>query len=146
MKKLFLSALLMVALATSSFADVNKINGRILNNFNSAFSEASNVQWTLKETFAKATFISDNEKMEAFYDLNGEMIGTSRAVTIEHMPTNVKREFAKKYADYVIKEMIRFDGMDETAFYISAENEKKSIIFKVSDAGTVSIFKTGKVK
>ena len=44
-------------------------------------------------------------------------------------------------AGYTIKEAIRFEGTDENAYYISAENEKGSVIFKIEDNGFVSLDK-----
>lgn len=156
MKKLFLSALLAVSIFSSAFAtDENtkaaegtekeqQVNVRTLHNFITEFGNLSNVQWTSRADFARATFVYNNESMEAFFDIHGEMIGTSKAVTIDQMPVNVKRVFAKKYADYNIKETIRFDGINESAYYISAENGAKSVVLKVSVSGGVSLFSSVK--
>lgn len=141
MKKLFIAALLTVTVATTAFsADEKKISGKIMDNFNSEFAEANNVKWTLKQNYVKASFVMDGQKTDAFYDLNGESIGLSRNITLESLPVNSKRIFAKKYSEYTVKEAIKFEGVSETAYFISAENEKVSLILKVTDAG-VSVFK-----
>ncbi len=148
MKKFILTAFVAVAVATSAFSadfkDVSKISKRILYNFSSEFSDANDVTWTLRPTFAKASFILENKRVDAFYDFDGTMIGTSKAVTIDQMPVNVKRVFAKKYADYTVKETIHFEGADESAFFISAANSNRSIVLKVSHQGLVSLFSSEK--
>ena len=156
MKKLFLSALLAVSLFSSAFAtDENtkaaeetkkekQINVRTLHNFRTEFGNLANVQWTTRADFSRASFVYNNENMEAFFDVHGELIGTSKAVTIDQMPVNVKRVFAKKYAAYTVKETIRFDGIDESAYYISAENGAKSVVLKVSVSGGISLFSSAK--
>ncbi len=141
MKKLFTAALLAVTLTISAFAaDVNKVSDKTMAHFNREFEDAQHVTWTVKPSFVKASFIKDNQRVEAFYDPSGELIGCSRAIDLNNLPTGAKRAFAKKYADYTVKEAIQFDGVDETHYYISAENDKQSVILKVAN-GFLSVYK-----
>jgi hypothetical protein len=141
MKKLFIAALLTVAVATSGFSsDDKKVNNQIRQNFHSEFSDADNVTWSVKSSYIKASFEIDGQKADAFYDFNGECIGSSRPITLENLPVQAKRTFAKKYADYVVKEALKFECNNETAYFISAENEKHSVILKVTGGG-VSVYK-----
>lgn len=141
MKKFFFAALVTVAIATSAFAGSNNVNVLVLNSFNHAFRNASNVAWTSREDYAKATFTLDDVKMEAFYNPNGELIGSSKGIKMDELPVNAKRTFAKKFSGYTVKEAIRFEGNDESAYYISADNDTESVIVKVSDNEQVSTFK-----
>ena len=139
MKKLFISALLAITVAVSSFAaEGNNVSYTVRNNFSSQFKKASDVQWTSGENYTKATFVLDNVRTEALYSAEGEFIGTKQAITLEELPVNAKRAFAKKYEGYTVKEAIRFEGSQESAYYISAENEKGSVILKVEDSGSIS--------
>ncbi len=52
-----------------------------------------------------------------------------------------KKAFAKKYNSCTVKEAIRFEGAQEVAYYISAENEKGSVVLKVEDSGFMSTVK-----
>jgi len=142
MRKLLLAALLTITVAASTFAkDVNSKNVRAIRNFESEFRDAENVSWTIRPTFAKASFHLDGQKREAFFDLNGDIIGTSRNISLDKLPVGAKRVFAKKYDGYTVKEAIRFEGVDEAAYFISAENEKESVILKVWDSNAVTVFK-----
>jgi hypothetical protein len=60
---------------------------------------------------------------------------------LDKIPTAAKRAIAKKYADYTAKEAIKFDRVDETAYFVLVENEKKSIVLKVHDY-SVSVYNT----
>jgi opacity protein-like surface antigen len=137
MKKLLLTALIAVSLISSSFAasPVNdkKVSSIITSSFGRYFRNVSNVHWDVTPNFAKATFVNNDVTTEAFFDLNGDFIGSSRAITLDKLPTAAKRTFAKRYADYTVKEAIEFNGSTESAYYISAENEKQSVILKVLD-------------
>lgn len=142
MKKLFISVLLAATAALSSFAaEGNKGDFTARNNFKSQFKNVSDVKWTSGENYAKATFVLNNIRTEALYDTDGEMIGTSQSISLEELPVNAKRVFAKKYAGYIVKEAILFEGTQENAYYISAEDEKGSVILKVADSGFITIVK-----
>ena len=140
MKKLLIAALLVTSLATSAFADdATRINYRVQQAFESQFSHVDNVEWKLRPTFAKATFVQHGQKTEAFFNLHGKLMGTSTNIAIEQLPTNAKRLFAKKYSGYTVTETISFVSDEEEAYYVSAENEKESLVLKVVN-GSLSIY------
>ena len=142
MKKLFISALLAITVAASSFAaGENTVNLATLKNFKAEFKKASDVQWSSAENYTMATFTLNNVRTQALYTPEGEFIGTNQAITLEELPVRAKREFAKKYDGYTVKEAIRFEGSKESAYYISAENEKGAVILKVEDSGSMSTVK-----
>jgi len=143
MKKYFLSALVSIAITVTSFAaEGNKVSLGVLNNFAYHFKHASDVTWTSEENYAKATFKWNNISTEAVYTPEGDFIGSMQAITLEELPVNAKRKFAKKYEGYTVKEAIRFEGSKEKAYYVSAEDGKGSVILKVEDDGSMS--KVGK--
>ena len=143
MKKLFISALLAITVAASSFAaGENTVNFAALKNFKGEFKKASDVQWSSAENYTMATFTLNNVRTQALYTPEGEFIGTNQAINLEELPVNAKRKFAKKYEGYTVKEAIRFEGSKEKAYYISAKDGKGSVILKVEDDGSMS--KVGK--
>lgn len=89
----------------------------------------------VSERYISTTFAAHH------YDLHGDLIGTSKNISLEKLPVSAKRVLANKYDGYTIKEVIHFEGVDEGAYYISAEKEKESVILKVSDSNSVSEFK-----
>ncbi|HEX8331984.1 MAG TPA: hypothetical protein VF622_05135 [Segetibacter sp.] len=149
MKNLFITTVLALSIAISSIAsDRNSVNYKAERNFAVEFADAKNVNWTATEKYTKASFTMNQVTMEAFYDHQGNYIGTSSKIDIGDLPISGKRSFAKKYAAYTVKEVIKFEGTDETAYYLVAENEEQSLYVKVSVEGFVSVFKkvTNKTK
>jgi len=144
MKKLFIATLLAVTVATSAFSAEIKVSNAIEKKFKVEFKDASNVSWSMASEYAKATFVLDDVRMEAFYTQDGDMIGASRAISIDELPVVAKRTFVKKYDGYTVKEAILFEGADETAYFISAENDQESVIVKVTDNSQISTFKRTK--
>jgi len=145
MKNLLIAALAAVTIVTSAFSpDPNEINFAAQKNFKAEFAKAAQVVWTQKADFVKAEFTLNNVKMEAFYNADGDMIATSKYISLDELPVKAKRTFAKLYTDYTVKEAIRYEGVDEAAYYISAENEKESVIVKVYDNSHLSVFQKTK--
>lgn len=145
MKKLLITALFAVTVAISAFATGSeKVNYSALNNFKASFRLASDVTWKVSKTYISANFTENNVRTEALYTPDGEFIGTNTAVALEELPVRAKRNFAKKYGDYTVKEAIRFEGNEEGAYFVSAENEKESVVLKVADSGAVYTMKSTK--
>src|SRR3954471_19579383 len=140
MKKLQLPAVIAVSFIASALAGPAKtVYFFVRNSFENDFKHITAVDWDVTPSYAKATFQLNNVKTEAFYKLDGEFIGSSQAVKIDDLPTAAKRNFAKKYGTYLVKEAIKFEGKDDSFFYISAENEKESVILKADNLG-VSVY------
>jgi hypothetical protein len=145
MKKVLFSALLAVALITNTFATgENRISSLVLNSFKVDFKDAKDVSWSSNTGYAKASFILDKRQMEVFYNTDGTIFAISKKIDLEELPVYAKRTFAKRYAGFTVKEAIKFEGMDENAYYISAENEKVSVILKVDEQEYISLFKSSK--
>lgn len=145
MKKLIFATLLIATTTLSAFsADVNKINSTVLSNFKSDFKKASDVNWKTGADFIKATFNVAQNKMEAFYNFQGELIATTQNISLDELPVAAKRLFAKRFGNYEVKEAIRMEATDEGSYYISAENEKESIIVKIDDNQQQSVYKRTK--
>ena len=144
MKKLFIATLIVATFVTNAYAEPVKVNRLVVSNFSAEFKDASQVSWASTSEYVKASFVSDRQKMEAFYTPSGEKIGTSRGIGIEELPTSAKRAFAKKYGNYNVKEAILFEGTEESAYFISAENDAENVIVKIFDDGSISVFKKTK--
>jgi hypothetical protein len=139
MKKLLLIALLIVTVTASAFAGGSEeVHTAAVSNFKVEFEQASDVKWRSTEYFVKASFVLNHERMEAFYNLDGDRIGTSKAFNTEALPVKAKRAFAKKFTGFTVSQSIEFEGTDETAYFLSAENEKESVILKINSFGDLS--------
>lgn len=142
MKKLFIAALIVVAAGTSAFAaDVFKVDYKVKNSFEARFAGAQNVVWSAKEAFIKAAFTIAEEKVEAFFDGEGELIGLSRKVDLKKLPLNAIQKIKKDYASYQVTEAIEFDRDGDKSYFVSLEDGAKKQILEVSLYGGVSKYK-----
>lgn len=144
MKKLFITIVLAIASFAGAFAIPKEVNAAILDDFNKQYKEVSNLSWLITPGFIKAEFTSGCRRMEVFYNAENVVMATSKSINLDEIPISAKRSFAKKFAGYTVAEAIRFEGFDDEGCYISGENEKETVILKVSDNSRVSLFKRTK--
>ncbi len=138
MKKLFIAALMVVAAGTSAFAlDINKDTYKAKKSFQEQFVGAENITWTAKDNFIKASFTLADEKLDAFFGNDGELIAMSRKV-------KAIQKIKKDYSAYTVNETIELDQDGSKSYYVSLQNGDKKKILEVSLYGNVSLFQGSK--
>ena len=145
MKKLFITALIAVAIGTSAFADPNTsaVNSKVLNNFSNEFKGAVNVNWKISSNFIKASFVYDEKVTDAFYSGDGDLIGTSREFNFAKLPKKAIANIAEKYPypPYKLKECIEYINAEgEKNYFVSFEKSSQLVVLQVSLSGEVIEF------
>lgn len=143
MKKFLITALIAVAIGTSAFANPTTINHKVLNHFTSEFTDAKNVNWKVTGQFVEATFMIDGKKMQAFYNTEGEMIGTSQTFAFDKLPKQALKTIANKYPfpPYKLEDCILFtNGEGESKYFVSFETSKEKLVIEISVSGGISEF------
>ncbi len=140
MKKLFISGLLALTLITSAFA--SPVSTRAMDHFSRSFANAKSVSWKTTNGYAKASFTLNNEKVDAFYDNYGEMIGISKVMAFDKLPKAALETLTTKYTypAYQLKDCIEFTNADnEKNYYVSFETQTGSIFLEITKGGAVSV-------
>src|SRR5690349_10530141 len=107
MKKIILATIL-VALSFVSFAGGKNEDKKLLANLQTAL-KATQVHWTNKNDFNKATFNFNGKTVSAFYDENDNgLIGFSIKTPVAELPQQVTDAIAKRYGDWKIVDAILF--------------------------------------
>lgn len=143
MKKVFFMALAAIAIGTSAFAGPVSVNAKVMEHFNASFSKAKNVNWNASDRFERVSFVLNNEKVNAFYDLNGELIGTSKNIAFDKLPKAAIETITTKYTfpEYSLKDCIEFENAsNEKNYYISFEQKDENVVIEITKAGAVSVF------
>jgi hypothetical protein len=143
MKKLFILALIAIATGTSAFAGPSSISTKVSEHFTASFSKAKNVSWNTTSKFDKVTFQLNNETVNAFYDKDGDLIGTSKTVNFEKLPKSALETLTTKYTypDYQLKECIEFtSSTNEKNYYVSFDKKDEKVVVEITKGGMVSVF------
>ena len=143
MKKMIL--VLAITISTlSAFASDEKISAKVLDAFKTEFTTAKEVSWTAGENYYRAAFTFNDQHVQAFYSLEGELIGLTRYITSLDLPMNLQTSLKKSYTDYWISDLFEVTKSDSTGYYITLENADSVIIMKATATDNWSVYKKAK--
>ena len=150
MKKNFLIALLVaVVFSGSSFANTGKsVSALVKQSFQKEFAGAQSVSWEVisdKDIF-HASFIYNNERLNAYFDAEGTLLATGRYVKQENLPMLVTKGVAIRYKQCNVLEAIEFVTGSETSYIIKLDNEKLSMYIQAFSDGSSTLLKKEKKK
>jgi hypothetical protein len=140
MKKLFILALIAIATGTSAFAGPST---KVFNHFTTSFSKAKNVNWESSDKFDKVSFMLNNEKIDAYYGADGELIGSIKTFSFDKLPKSALETITTKYTypNYQLKDCIEFtNAYNEKNYYVSLDKVNETLVLEITKAGTASVF------
>jgi len=154
MKKIFLTIATIGLLGTSVYAsDGGKktektptVTYSVKSEFDSTFSEATNVSWTVTSNVQKATFTLNDVKMTAFYNLQGEYLGVTQDVAYSALDAKAQKQIATKYADYKVGEVIKLTTpddettSDQTVYFVDLAGKTDELLVRVNNSSDVFFF------
>lgn len=151
MKKLVLTLVMFAsilgsALASDGGAKEIIVSRRVEASFNKEFAGARSVKWDLikTENIYQAQFLYNDERLNAYFDGEGNLVATGRFVGVSHLPLILRKNVAEKYDDYVMGEIVEFSTNNETSYLMVLENEKAKLIVQGYINGSSTIFKKEK--
>ena len=139
MKKLIIASALFVSL--SAFAGKEKVNEKVLKAFNTEFASAQEVEWTVSADYYKAAFGMNGQRVFAFYNTDGELIGLTRNIPSSQLPLKLQTSLKKNYNSYWISDLFEVSNNDGTSYYVTLENGDNKVILKSSAGNDWSTYK-----
>ena len=127
------------------------------NSFYSDFGNIPNVEWRRDANFDIASFTESGSKMDAFYDYDGILVGTTTIKTFADLPASSQKEIKSRYKDYSIGQVIFFDDNewndtdmilygsqfnDADNYFVELTKGNDKIVVRVDRPGFVYFFKT----
>jgi hypothetical protein len=156
MKKIFLTITTAALFSVSVFAadGGKKIEGAaavsysVQQAFNTDFTGATNVVWTVTKNCQKVDFITDGTKKTAFYNLAGDFLGTTQYTDYAAIPAKSQKLIADNYKGYKANNVIVYQAneaynsdIDQNAYFVDLKNTDHEVLVRVTDTGNVEFFK-----
>ena len=135
--------------------DYSKVSYLTKTQFVIDFPDAKNVRFVRTKNFEEVAFMSGEEKLRAYYDYDSKLVGTTQNKSFADLPENAQKEILKKYANYSIVGVTKFDdnGSNDTDmilydttfddadnYFVELKNDSEAIVVKVDLPGDVSFF------
>lgn len=143
MKKVSIIALMVITIASAAFAGDNTVlNFKGADHFKKMFPDATKVAYVVKKDFTEVNFTWNNLNLQAFFDRQGNLIGTSRYINVNALPLAYVININKEYDGYTIDEAIEFDHAENgMSYYVSISKDDRKYVLNVSTNGEISVFK-----
>jgi|GEM_PF-1925705 hypothetical protein len=141
--------------SAGTVASASMVNTLSEESFRADIGNISDVAWTHTSDMDVATYTRNNEKDEAIFDFNGNLIGTSKAVKFSALPKSAQDRIKKEYRDYTIGQVIHFDYTGEIApdfvmsgnqfdspqaYFVDLKKGTRTLVVEVNPGGDVILF------
>jgi hypothetical protein len=135
MKKLFLIITILGSVYTTSIYAQSKTPSAVLSSFQRSFNNATNETWSTVKGLYRVDFIFEREKVAAFFNENGDLIASSRNVTLLQIPLSLKSDLKKHFHDYEVSSLFEVDKEDGIIYYATIKNYKNQLALESTSSG-----------
>jgi len=133
-----------------------KVSSNSMKSFKIDFANATEVNWVRTPNYDIATFNLKNQELKAYYDSDGQLVGTTQYKKIEDLPEKGQKILREKYKDYSIGKVMYFNNndinrspmllwgieiVDQSSFFVELANATKKLVVYVDQGGNVKPFK-----
>ena len=132
MKKIttLLTAVLLLAASVSFASDTTPVPERIAKALSGDFDQAANIEWKTTGDLYKASFVVDGQELGAFYSAEGELVATSRKLTVSALPMSLQRELKEIAPVYYEEELIELLTDGGTEYYVQFNTGREIKAYK----------------
>jgi len=130
MKKIILSAALLVTIVAAASAAPYEVNEKVLKAFKETFGKAQDVVWHEYDNVYQANFKMDEIQIRAQYDQEGALIQTIRYYSERQLLPNIVAKLKKKYAGKEIFGVTETSSDEGVSFLVTLKDEKHWYVVK----------------
>ncbi len=124
---------------TSSFAAVSTSDPVIETNFARQFTGAEDVKWTsIEHGMKKVSFTLGGTRTEAYYNVDGELLGTLRNLFYSQLPLSVMQTINNKFDGGVVIEILEITNNEGTSYRVILEQKDKKYKIRVNSVGEIT--------
>ncbi|HVZ24454.1 MAG TPA: hypothetical protein VG842_00265 [Sediminibacterium sp.] len=142
MKKYFTLACIALVITGSSFASTDTYAAhKSAAHLEANFASANDATWTYTDTYEKASINNGKEKLNVYYDVNGDLIGTTKTMDFDKLPKAALALLTSEYTfpDYQLTDCIQFtDADNNTRYFVSFDADGQTTLLSISTDGTIS--------
>ncbi|MGZ4049558.1 MAG: hypothetical protein ACXVNN_09350 [Bacteroidia bacterium] len=139
MKTILVSLSLMLAfgLTIVHAGDNPHLNKKIIESFKKNFTGAEFVQWENVNDYQQATFVFLGHRLVAYFNIDGELLGSARVLQFSELPMAVVKSLDKRYSGADYPEVLEISNNDGTSYRLLMERQNKRSHVAVDSNGTI---------
>jgi len=145
MKKMMMMLAMVLTFSTMyAFTGEEAINKQAVNNFKSQFKAATETRWTTGRNYYKAEFTLNEQKLFAYYNMEGEFVAVCRYISSLNLPMNLQTSLKNSYNNYWISDLFEMADQNGTTYYATVENADGKVVLSSTDGITWNVFQRNK--
>lgn len=118
-----------------------KVAPKVLDAFNTEFSTAKDVEWSIGENQYTATFNYNGAYVFAYYNEEGDLLGLTRNLTPNALSMTLQNSLKKNYSDFWVSDLFEVAKNGGTDYYITLENADKKIVLHAAGGKDWEVYK-----
>jgi hypothetical protein len=135
MKKLLvIFTVLGLIITTSSYA-TDTTPSSVLNSFQNAFRGSKDAAWSTVKELYRVDFTLEDQKVSAFFNSEGNLIASSRNISLLQLPISLETGLKSDFPDYEITSLFEVDNENGTAYYATVKNSKREFTLESTSSG-----------
>jgi hypothetical protein len=140
MKRILLATLLSTGLGLAAFAQEVKetdVPAAVKTSFKTAFPNAKDVDWKMKEGKYKVDFDIDGTDYIAAFGVDGKMISKGMKIRVSELPSAVTNAVKSSYANKDIENVYRVDKDGTVCYLVKLEGNPDTKVLYSADGQVV---------
>jgi hypothetical protein len=121
-----------------------KVSPKVLASFKSEFSSAKNVEWETGSNYFRATFSMNEQRIFAYYTVDGELMSVARYISSIQLPINLFSNLKNDYSKYWISDLFEVSNSEGLHYYVTLETADTKLMMRSSNGGSWSTYSKNK--
>jgi hypothetical protein len=145
MKKMIMMLAMVFTLSTMwAFTGEEAVSKQAVSNFKEQFKSSTDANWTTGKNYYKVAFTMSDQKLFAYYNMEGDFIAVTRYISSLQLPFNLQIGLKNDYSKYWISDLFEMADKDGTTYYVTLENADAKIVLQSTDGKNWYTFEKNK--
>ena len=144
MKKILFVLGLLAVMGVSNAYPSEKVSPKVLASFKSEFSSAKNVEWETGNNYFRAAFSMNEQKVFAYYSVEGELISIARYISTLQLPINLFSNLKNDYSKYWISDLFEVSNSEGLHYYVTLETADTKLMMRSTNGGIWNTYSKNK--
>ena len=116
----------------------------MLASFKTEFTNAKDVEWDTGSNYFRATFTMNDQRVFAFYNVEGELLSVARYISSIQLPINLFSDLKNNYSKYWISDLFEVSNSEGLHYYVTLETADSKLVMHSGNGGSWSTYSKNK--
>ena len=136
MKKILFVLGLLATMGVTNAYPSEKVSRKVLASFKSEFSSATNVEWETGSNYFRAAFSMNEQRVFAYYSVEGELISVARYISTIQLPINLFSNLKNDYSKYWVSDLFEVSNGEGLHYYVTLETADTILTMRSSNGSS----------